>query len=457
MRDIPTGPRAIIGLRFLRAMQNDPVSFLTRVARAYGDIVQFRIGGHVLVLLNHPDLIHEMVVARHRSFRKNHVLQRVKAVLGEGLFTSDGDLHRVQRRLSQPAFHRERIAAYAEVMVARATAMRGAWQDGATIDIHREMTKVTLSVVAKTLFDADLQAEADEIGGAITDLIDLFPRVMNPVALAMLRLPIPARFRLRAAMRRLDRTIYTIIENRRASGDDRGDLLSMLLFAHDEEGGGMTDMQLRDETLTLLLAGHETTASALAWTWYLLALHPAVAHEVHRVVDQVLGDRPATASDYPHLRYLEMVVAEAMRLYPPAWIVSGDAVEEVNLGGWRVPPQALVLASQAVTHRDPRWWDEPDTFDPLRFTAEASASRPKFAYFPFSSGPRVCIAEGFAWMESVLMLATFAQHWSMEAVSRNVKTQASLTLRPRGGIRVRLSKRVRTHMDAPLHAAGAPS
>jgi cytochrome P450 len=455
MRDIPVGPRAIVGLRFLRAMQNDPVPFLMRVAHEHGDIVQFRIGGQIIVLVNHPDLIREMLVTRHRSFRKNHVLRRANAVIGDGLFTSDGELHREQRRLAQSAFHHERIAAYAEVMVARAAAMRDAWQDGATIDIHGEMMKTTLSIVAQTLFGANVDDEADEIGRAITDLIDLFPRVMNPVGLAMLRLPIPARFRLRAAMRRLDRTIYRIIEDRRASGEDRGDLLSMLLLGHDESD--VSNAQLRDETLTLFLAGHETTASALAWTCYLIGQHPAVAAEVHRVVDELLGDRLPLAEDYPQLRYLEMVVAEAMRLYPPAWIVTGDAVEEVDLGGWRVPPRALVIASQAVTHRDPRWWPDPDAFNPLRFTAEASASRPKFAYFPFSAGPRVCIGEGFAWMESVLMLATLAQRWSMETVSRNVKTQASVTLRPRGGIRVRLTERGRTRSATPLIATGGRS
>jgi len=455
LRDIPAGPRAIVGWRFLRAMQNDPVPFLTRVAREYGDIVQFRIGGQVLVLVNHPDMIREMLVVQHRSFRKNQVLQRVKAVLGEGLFTSDGDLHRTMRHLSQPAFHRERIAAYADVMVARTREMSDAWQNGATIDIHAEMTRATLAIVAQTLFAADLEAEADAVGRAITELINLFPRAMNPVALAMMRLPIPARFRLRAAMEQLDSTISGIIANGRASGADRGDLLSMLLFAQDEEGTGMTDAQLHDEILTLLLAGHETTASALAWTWYLVAQHPAVAHEIHRVVDEVLGDRPATAQDYPQLRYLEMVVSEAMRLYPPAWIVTGDAVEEIDLDGWRVPEKALVLATQTVVHRDPRWWSDPDTFDPLRFTAEAIASRPKFAYFPFSSGPRVCIGEGFAWMESVLMLATFSQRWAMEPVSRDVKTLASITLRPRDGIRVRLRERAPAPRAASMQSAGA--
>ncbi len=329
-------------------------------------------------------------------------------------------------------------------MAENAATLRDTWRDGATIDVHHEMMKVTLSVVAKTLFDAELEGEADEIGQAITDLMDLFPRLMNPIAVAMMRLPFPSRFRLRAAVERLDRTIYAIIKNRRASGEDHGDLLSMLLLAQDEEGGGMSDMQLRDEAMTMMIAGHETTASALAWTWYLLARHPEIAREVQRAADDVPSDRLPTASDYPRLQYLQMVLAEAMRLYPPAWIVSGLAVADVDLGGWHVPRDAVVIASQAVTHRDPRWWDAPDEFDPTRFSAEAKASRPKFAYFPFSAGPRLCIGEGFAWMEGVLILAILARRWSMEPVSDNVKTQAAVTLRPRGGIWVRLSERARS-------------
>jgi len=450
MPEIPAGPSSIIPFRFLRVMQRDPIPFFTRLARDYGDAVQFKVGRQVIILLNHPDLIRELLVAQHRCFHKSRVLQRAKIILGEGLLTSEEEPHRRQRRLAQPAFHRDRIARYGEVMVERAAAMRDRWRDGQTFDLHHEMMRLTLSVVAKTLFDAEVEGEEDEIGGALTSLIDLFPLLMNPFSTVMQRFPIPSTFRFRAAIERLDATIYGIIEDRRASGEDRGDLLSMLLLAQDEEGdgGGMTDIQLRDEAMTLFLAGHETTANALAWTWYLLAQHDDVARELERVVDEVLGDRPATAADYPRLQYVEMVLAESMRLYPPAWAMSRLAMEDVQLGEWRVPRDSVVAVSQAVMHRDPRWWPDPDRFDPRRFTPDAKLARPKFAYFPFGAGPRICIGEGFAWMEGVLILATLAQRWSMELVSRDVKPQASITLRPRGGIRVRLRERVRRTMPA---------
>jgi len=443
MADIPIGARSVVPFRFLRVMQRDPIPFFTRLAREHGDAVQFKAGKQVIVLFNHPDLVRELLVTQHRSFHKSRVLQRSKIILGEGLLTSEEELHKRQRRLTQPAFHRDRIARYADVMVQRAAAMRETWQEGATIDMHHEMMRLTLSVVAKTLFDAGVEGEEDEIGGALTTLIDLFPLLMNPYSMMLQKLPIPSTFRFRRAIERLDRTIYGIIEERRASGEDRGDLMSMLLLAQDEEGdgGGMSDQQVRDEAMTLFLAGHETTANALAWTWYLLAQHPGVASNVHRIVDEVLGDRLATADDYPRLQYLEMVLAESMRLYPPAWAVSRLAMEDVDVGGWRVPRDAVAVVSQAVMHRDPRFWPEPERFDPMRFAPDAKLARPKFAYFPFGAGPRICIGEGFAWMEGVLILATIAQRWSMDLVSRDVAAKASITLRPRGGIHLGVRRR----------------
>lgn len=424
-------------------MQRRPIPFLTRLARDHGDIVRFRVGPQVLILVNHPDLIRELLVTRHRSFHKSRLLQRAKIILGEGLLTSEEDLHRRQRRLVQPSFHRERIARYAEVMVHRAAEVRDGWSDGEVVDIHREMMRLTLSVVAKTLFDAEIDEERDEIGTALTSLMTLFPRLMNPAAPLLQRLPIPSTLRFRRAIARLDHTVYRIIEERRASGEDRGDLLSMLLLAQDEEGSGgrMTDLQVRDEAMTLFLAGHETTANALAWTWFLLAQRPDVMNELGRTVDEVLQGRDASADDYPKLDYVERVLAESMRLYPPAWAVSRLALEDVDLGGWRVPRGAVVIASQAVTHRDPRFWPEPYSFDPARFTAEAKAARPKMAYFPFGAGQRICVGEGFAWMEGVLTLATLAQKWEMELLSVDVAAQASMTLRPERGIAMKLRRR----------------
>lgn len=443
MTAIPTGPRTFVPGRFLRIMQRDPIPFFTAMARDYGDIAQVRVFGRPIILVNHPDLIRELLVTQHRSFHKSLVLQRTKIILGQGLLTSEGELHKRQRRLAQPGFHRDRIARYAQIMVQRAAAMRDEWRDGQTADMHHEMMRLTLSIVAKTLFDAEIEGEADEIGDALTQLMDLFPLLMNPIAPLLQKLPLPQTFRFKAAIKRLDRTIYSIIEERRRSGEDRGDLLSMLLLVQDEEGdgGGMTDLQLRDEAMTIFLAGHETTANAMAWTWYLLAQHPEVARELRRVVDEVLGDRLPTADDYPRLQYVEQVLAESMRLFPPAWAVSRLAIENVQLGEWNVPKGAVVVASQSVMHRDARYWPEPERFDPSRFAPDAKLSRPKMAYFPFGSGPRICIGEGFAWMEGVLLLATLAQKWEMQLLSRDVQTQASITLRPRGGIAMRMIAR----------------
>ena len=442
MNEIPAGPRSIIPFRFLRIMQRDPIPFLTRLARDYGEIVQFKVGPQSIVLISNPDLIRELLVTQHRSFHKSRVLQRSKVILGNGLLTSEDELHKRQRRLAQPAFHRDRIAHYGEVMVQRAAATREQWRNGATLDMHHEMMRLTLSVVAKTLFDAEVEGEEDEIGSALTSLIDLFPMLMNPLSTYLRKLPVPSTIRFRKAITRLDRTIYGIINERRASGEDRGDLLSMLLLAQDEEGdgGSMSDAQVRDETMTLFLAGHETTANALAWTWYLLAQHPDVVQEVHRTIDEVLGDALPTAADYPRLQYLDMVLAESMRLYPPAWAVSRLAMEDVDLGGWHVHRDSVVVASQAILHRDPRYWPDPDRFDPLRFTTEAKLARPKFAYFPFGGGPRLCIGEGFAWMEGVLLLATLAQKWRFLR-GEDVEPRALITLRPKSRMRMRVQPR----------------
>jgi len=435
----PPGPRSRIPFRYLRILQRDPIPFFQRLADDYGDASQFHVGPQQIFFFNHPDLIRELLVTQHRSFHKSRVLQRSKVIFGEGLLTSEEEVHRRQRRLVQPAFHRERIARYAEVMIERAA--RLGWRDGEVLDVHHEMMRLTLSVVAKTLFDAEVDQEAGEIGAALTSLVDLFPTLMNPIANLLRKLPLPQTMRFRRSLERLDKTVYAIIDERRKSGEDRGDLLSMLLMAVDEEGdgGGMTDQQLRDEAMTLFLASHETTANALAWTWYLLSLNPEAANAMHRELATVLGDRLPTPADYARLPYTEMVVAESMRMFPPAWAVSRLAIEDAMIGEWLVPRGAVVVAAQAVTHRDPRWFSDPDRFDPLRFTPEAKASRPKLSYFPFGAGPRICIGEGFAWMEAVLIVATIAQRWKLELVSHDVTPQASITLRPKGGIRMRVS------------------
>lgn len=329
-------------------------------------------------------------------------------------------------------------------MVEYATRARDRWQKDETLDIWQEMMRLTLGIVGKTLFDADVEAEAPEIGKALTSVMQLFDRITNPLGNLLDKLPLPSNVRWLKAKERLDSTIHRIIEEHRATGVDRGDLLSMLLLAQDEEGdgGSMSDAQLRDEAMTLFVAGHETTANALTWTWYLLSQHPEVEAKLHEEIDSVLSGKVPTADDVPKLRYTEMVFAESMRLYPPAWTLGRRVLTDYQVGGYVLPAGSIILMSPWVTHHDERYFPEPFKFDPERWTPEARESRPKFSYFPFGGGPRVCIGEQFAWMEGVLLIATIAQQWKMRlAPDQIVEPKAMITLRPRQGMRMGVSAR----------------
>jgi cytochrome P450 len=429
----PPGPRRGLPFSRLLAFRRDPLSFLERVHRAHGDVVAFHFGPRPVYLLAHPELVRDVLVTNHRNFIKSRALQRARVVLGNGLLTSEGDAHLRQRRLAQPAFHRERIAALGDTMAAYAERAADGWRAGETLDVTREMNRLTLAIAGKTLFGADVQDEADEIGRALTDTLAAFKRLTNPLGPLLDRLPVPGTLRVRRATERLDATVYRMVRERRASGEDRGDLLSMLLAARDEEGdgGGMTDLQLRDEALTLFLAGHETTANALAWTWHLLALNPDAEARLHAELDAVLGGRAPASADLPRLPYTRAVLAESMRLFPPAWAIGRQPLEDFEAGGYRVRAGTVVLLSPWVTHRDERWWPDPLRFDPERWTAEREAAQPRFAYFPFGGGPRKCIGEGFAWTEGILLLATLARRWRFRhAPGVRVGTQPLITLRP---------------------------
>lgn len=434
----PPGPRGLPGSTLI-AMQRDPLAFFSRVAREHGDVSHFTLLGQHYYVVNEPELIREVLVVKNTSFMKGRGLQRAKAFLGEGLLTSEGELHRRQRRLSTPAFHRERIMGYGRTMVDYATRMSNRWRDGETIDARGQMAQLTLAIAAKTLFDADVEGEADEIGVALTQILSRFDITYLAFDF-MNKLPFPSTIRFNRARTRLDETMYRIIDQRRRSGEDRGDLMSMLLLAQDEEGGGggMSDTQVRDEAMTLMLAGHETTANALTWTWYLLSQHPEIEARLH----QEIGSRPVGPEDVPNLRYTEMVFAESMRLYPPAWVIGRMALQDVEIGGFTIPRGSIAIVSPYLMHHHPRYFPDPDVFDPTRFTPEAKASRPKFAYFPFGGGPRVCIGEGFAWMEGVLLIATLAQRWRMRSVSEKpVAMQPVITLRPRHAVPMVVSAR----------------
>ncbi len=439
----PPGPRGGFPLRSLLAFRRDPLSFLRRVQRAHGDVAAFRFGPRRLYLLSHPDLVRDVFVTHHRNFIKSLALQRARVLLGTGLLTSEGDFHLRQRRMAQPAFHRDRVAALAATMAAYAGRTGDGWSAGREMDIGREMNRLTLAIAGDTLFGADVEGEAEEVARALDAALGMFDRLTNPLGILLDRLPLPGTIRLRRARAALDATIYRIIERRRASAEDRGDLLSLLLAARDDEGDGgrMTDAQLRDEALTLFLAGHETTANALAWAWHLLAAHPEAEARLHAEVDAVVGDRLPTAEDYPRLPYTRAVFAESMRLYPPAWTVGREPLEDFAAGGYRIPAGTVVIMSPWVVHRDPRWWPDPDRFDPGRWTPEAEAALPRFAYFPFGGGPRKCIGEGFAWMEGVIVLATLARRWRLRPAPGAVVTTApSITLRP-AGMRMRAEAR----------------
>jgi cytochrome P450 len=440
----PPGPKGKPVVGNLLDFRRDPLGFLLTAAREHGDIVHLQFGPQAIYLINNPDYIRDVLVTNNRNFIKSRGLQMAKRFLGEGLLTSEGEFHRRQRRLSQPAFHRQRMNAYAKVMAEYGAMTRDRWQDGETLDIAQEMMRVTLAIVGKTLFDADVESEAAEIRTALTDIMQLFNRITSPFPNLLMKLPLPSNFRFLKASKRLDATIYRIINEHRATGADRGDLLSMLLMAQDEEGDGgrMTDLQLRDEAMTIFLAGHETTANALAWTWYLLARHKDVETRLHEEIDRELGGRLPTADDFARLKYTEMVLAEAMRLYPPAWTMGRQALSDYPIDNFIVPAGSIILMSPWVMHHDERYYPDAFRFDPERWTPAGREARPKFSYFPFGGGPRVCIGEGFAWMEGVLLIATIAERWRMRmAEGEKVEPRPMITLRPRRGIRMTLERR----------------
>jgi cytochrome P450 len=398
-----------------------------------------------LHLVSRPEWIRDVLVTHAASFHKGRGLERAKRLLGEGLLTSEDPVHLRQRRMMQPAFHHQRIAGYGEAMVEHAERLTAGWSDRETRDVAREMTVLTLGIVGRTLFDADVDAEAEEIGEALSTALELFRQTLTlPFFDVLDRLPLPHNRRFEKAKARIDATIYRLIAERRREPGGRSDLLSMLLAASDTEGdgGGMSDVQVRDEAITIFLAGHETTANALAWTWYLLSQNPEAESRMHAELDAVLADRPPGVGDLPRLAYTEMVLAESMRLFPPAWIIGRRAMEPYSIGAFDVPERSIVLASQWVTHRDPRYFPDPERFDPERWRPEAKEARPKFSYFPFGGGPRVCIGEGFAWMEGILILAAVARRWRLLLEpGQSIVPAPGITLRPRHGIRMQLEQR----------------
>ena len=417
-----------------------------RVAREYGDLARIDVVRTSLFLATHPDLVKDVLVTNNRLFGRGRGHLRMKLLLGDGLLTTEGDVHRRQRRLVQPAFHRQRVESYGDTMAQRAEELALRWRDGRTVDVLDEMMGLTLVIVANTLFGATVDDEVEEIGSALTAVFEMFGFALMPFSELFDRVPIPTTIRLRRARARLDATIYRIIADRRRSGRDHGDLLSMLLLAQDSaadgDGGSMTDVQLRDEATTLFVAGHETTSNALTWTWYALSANPDAEAKMHAELSRVLGGRRPGAADLPLLPYTRAVLAESMRLYPPVWGMGRRALVDHALGGYDIPRGSLVVVSPFITQRDARFFPDPERFSPERWLDEHTTERPRFSYFPFGGGPRQCIGEQFAWMEGVLLLATLAQRWRLRLVpGHRVEFNPLITLRPKHGMRMTLHSR----------------
>ena len=420
----------------------DPLGFLGTINERDEDVTRFRLGGRTYFFLSDPAHVRDFLVANERTFVKGRSYEELKRLVGEGLLTSEGELHRRQRRVIQPMFHSQRVAGYADLMTTHARRMSDRWQDGAVLDIRDEMSRLTLTVVGWALFDADVEAEAPGVAEALTDSMAVFGRFLLPFGRVLWQLPLPSTRRFERARDRLDELILRMIEERKMQSPGGSDLLSLLLDTRDDEGRGMSELQVRDETMTILLAGHETTAQALIWSWYLLGEHPDCERRLHEELDRVLGTRDATFEDAASLEYTRMTVAESMRLYPPAFLLARRAIQDHTIGGRAIPAESIVLASQFFMHRDARFFPDPLSFKPERWTAPDSSQRSEHAYFPFGAGARMCVGERFAWTEAILLLATLAQSWRLRPIpGQDVVPAPRVTLRPRDPLMVRLERR----------------
>jgi cytochrome P450 len=434
------GPRG--GILGSLDLMRKPIPFLMKTFAQYGDVVHYRVLNSHVYLIAHPDGVQHVLQGNHRNYDKSSFdYQLLKRQLGEGLLTSDGPLWLRQRRLIQPVFHRNRVAALGDMMTDITLEMLEQWdapaREGRPFDVAAEMMRLTLRIVGRALLSLEMGAQADTVARSVTTLNEAFGE-FNLIDVFAPFIPTARSRRLKAAVGTLDAIVYGIIAERRRTDVDQGDLLSMLLAARDEETGeGMSDQQLRDEVLTLILAGHETTANALAWTFYLLSQNPEAECKLGAEVREVLSGRAPTSADLANLNYTRMVIDESMRIYPPAWAVSRAATEDDEIGGFRIPKGAVVTPSQFVTHRHPGFWEEPERFDPERFTPERSERRPRFAYFPFGGGPRLCIGNTFALTEAGLVLAAVAQRYRLRLMPGHpIEMQPLVTLRPRYGVRV---------------------
>jgi cytochrome P450 len=437
LKSIPTGSPVIGNIR---EFQQDRLGFLLRLRQEYGDIVHFRLFKSDIYLLSRSHMIKQVLVDHHKRYYKGRAYQRIRYALGNGLLTSEGDFWLRQRRLVQPSFHRKKLESLPPVITAVAEEMLESWRaiasKGEPVDINSEMMRLALTIVSRALFKTDVGDKAQEVADSLNILMEQSQRrIQNPLLLPPI-LPTRDDRIFRRAVNTLDEIVYGIIDNRRRSAEEDNDLISSLIAATDADTGErMTDQQLRDEVITLFLAGHETTANALSWTWYLLSKYPEVERKLFSELEQVLGGRAPTLSDLTNLQYTRMVIDESIRLYPPAWLISRTAREDDVIDGVMIPAGSIAFLSPYVTHRHPAYWDNPEGFDPERFSKHNLEDRPDFAYFPFGGGPRLCIGNNFALMEAQLVMATLVQHFRVELVPGHpIEFQPSITLRPRHGI-----------------------
>ncbi|WP_052341429.1 cytochrome P450 [Salinarimonas rosea] len=432
----PPRPPGYPLLGHLPWIARDAPGFFTKCARDHGGVVALALGGWPAVLVSDPRVIEPILVRSHASYIKHNFFWRhVRAIFGEGLLTSNGALWQRQRRLAAPAFAGRKLDGYGDVMVRMTEEMLGSWAPGQVRDLHADMMGLTLRIAAKTLFGSEVEEEVERIDHAVTLLMEeIAARYARPVLIPD-AVPLPGHIRYRRSIEVVETVIARIVEERRARPTDTGDLLSLYMQARDEDGRGMTDRQLRDEMVTLLLAGHETTALVLSWAWYELARHPRTQERLAAEIDAVLCDRPATVEDLRRLPFAESVAKESMRLYPPGWAIGRETTEEVEIGGYRLAKGTTVIMAPWVLHRDPRHFDDPDAFRPERWEDGLEERLPRFAYMPFGGGPRVCIGGRFSMMEAVLILVTIARRFRLAPVpGRETVPFPSITLRPKGGV-----------------------
>jgi cytochrome P450 len=419
----------------------NPIRHFQNLAAKYGDVAHYKVRGAHIIFLNNPEYIRDVLIVQHANFVKERTQRRSKLLLGEGMITVDGAAHRKERQVAQPAFHRQQVPTYAETIVRRAAGVRDLWREGER-DIYLDMMKLTLGTVGETLFRTELGDDIESLNAGVADIMNVYhAMVLMPGVKYLIHLPFTPLHKFLVARRRLHATVDRMIaDHRRARSTDTPDLLDLMLASQEQMG--WTESDLRDQVVTVFLAGYETMAIALTWTWYLLSQNPDAREKMYAEIDEVLGGRLPTYDDLPRLRYTEMVLAESMRLFPPAWAMGREALADFELGPYRLPKGTTVLMSQFVLQRDSRFFPDPLRFDPLRHTPEAKTARPRFTYFPFGMGPRQCIGEAFAWMEGVLVLATFAQRWKMDLVPGHpVEPEPLFTLRPKHGMRMRISAR----------------